>query len=80
MGGMKLSRSEIDAEAAKILEGRNATPYHRAAVLAFLEHVNELPMDQICPDCNGIVSVEQVNTAWLVSCPCGRTKETLRGL
>jgi hypothetical protein len=80
---MKLSRSEIDEEADRILEGdqrSKMTPYKRAVLIATLEYFNDVPIDQFCPACKGIVSVEAFDQAWILSCPCGRTKDTLRGL
>lgn len=77
---MALTREEIDAEASQILQGREATPTARAIIIAWLEHKSGLPIDQHCQHCGEQLHVQGRKGSWLVSCPCGKTVDTLRGL
>ena len=79
----KLSRSEINTKAENVfkrLPREKRTPYNRAVLIATLQYFNDVPIDQYCPTCKGIVSAEGNEVVMILSCPCGLTKETLRGL
>ena len=43
------------------------------------------PVDEVCPFCGGTLVVEGLPpggpwTQWLVDCPCGRSRGTIKGL
>ena len=47
---------------------------------ALLQHKNELPITARCIHCRELMSVTDHGTAWTISCPCGRSKDVMRGL
>lgn len=70
----------IEVEAEELLRGRSLPTHAKPLYVAMCQHSRGLPIDQVCPYCNGVLSVEDRGAAWIFSCPCGRCKETLRGL
>jgi hypothetical protein len=74
---------EIKAEVARIVgSGRQPLPGHTKPVFAaFMQHTSGLAVVEHCPYCFGAISVTELSpSAWSVSCPCGRSYDTLRGL
>jgi hypothetical protein len=75
--------AEIDAEASRLAEGgAKPLPAHAKQVLAALhQHQTRLPVIARCPFCAELLRVEALGeSAWRVDCPCGKCKDTFRGL
>lgn len=75
--------AEIDAEASRLVEGgAKPLPAHAKQVLAALaQHQARLPVIARCPFCAELLRVEALSeSAWRVACPCGKCKDTFRGL
>jgi hypothetical protein len=82
---MSMSREDIELEAnrliASIYEGRKVDPIAKPTLIAWMEQTNGLEIDQSCPFCNEPLSVHDfAGRAWTVNCPCGKSKNTFRGL
>jgi hypothetical protein len=75
-----MNREEIEAEIDLIAADRFETPHARPAVIAWLEHRNDIPIDQNCPYCLNLLSVTDDGEAWTVSCACGKSESVFRGL
>jgi hypothetical protein len=75
-----MTREEVEIEADEIMRGQSLPEHARPSFVAFLEHSNGLPIDQICPYCRGAIWVEDHGRAWTVRCPCGRCTNSFRGL
>jgi hypothetical protein len=75
-----VNREEIEAEVDAIGDDRFVNPHARAAVIAWLEYQNDLPIDQQCPYCFEQLSVTDDGEACTVSCPCERSESVFRGV
>ena len=78
-----MTYEEIDTEIDRILsERKGSLPLHARAVFgAFMQWTSGLAIKERCPYCDGSLLVTNLNDqAWAVSCPCGRSSDTLRGL
>jgi hypothetical protein len=74
---------EIDEEIVRILSARQGSlPTHARAVFgAFMQWTSGLAVIEHCAYCKGSLFVTNLNDqVWAVSCPCGRSSDTLRGL
>jgi hypothetical protein len=75
--------AEIDAESARIVatSGRVLPAHAKAVFAAFMQHTSGLAVVERCPYCDGALVVTKLKTqAWSVSCPCGRSHDTMKGL
>lgn len=75
--------AEIEAEASGLVQSaKKPLPVHAKPVLAaLLQHHARLPVIERCPYCAGLLRVDAPSeSAWLVVCPCGKSKDTFRGL
>ena len=79
---MLTTYEEIDAEWERLARnlGRACPPEGEATMKAFMQHTAGLVIKARCIHCGQLLSVTERGTAWLVSCPCGRSKDDLRGL
>ena len=77
-----MTYAEIEAEVARIIaSNRRPLPPHAAMTFAaFLQDTSGLAVTEHCPYCGGQLSVTQCGRAWSVSCPCGRSHDSFRGL
>ena len=75
-----MTRDESEQEAENVLQGKSWRAHARPSFVAFLEHSNNLPLDQECPYCHGRIEIDDHGTAWTVRCPCGQCADTFRGL
>ena len=78
-----MTYEEIDEEIVRILSERQGSlPTHARSVFgAFMQRTSGLAIKEHCPYCKGLLFVTNLNDqAWAVSCPCGRSSDTLRGL
>jgi hypothetical protein len=79
---MLTTYEEIEAEwerlAAQI--GPDCPREGKAIMTALMQHKAKLPITALCIHCGELLSVTDYGTAWTVNCPCGRSKDTLRGL
>jgi NADH pyrophosphatase NudC (nudix superfamily) len=74
---------EIEAEASRFVASfrRPVPPQAKALFAAFSQHTSGLAVVERCPYCGGLLSVTELSPeAWSVSCPCGRSHDTLKGL
>lgn len=82
---MAITYQQIDDEYERIVacfEGKCAQsfpPEGKATMTAFMQHTNGLPVRARCMHCGELLSVTEHGTAWIVRCPCGRSKDTLWG-
>jgi len=70
----------IEREAEEFVRGKSLPAHAKPVYIAMCQHSRGLPIDQVCPHCNGALSVEERGAAWIVNCPCGRCENTLRSL
>lgn len=78
-----MTYADIEAEIAKFEAsfGRPLPPHARHTFAAWMQHTAGMVVTEHCPDCGGLLAVtEYGGTAWTVSCPCGRCRDTMRGL
>jgi hypothetical protein len=78
-----MTYAEIDVEASRIVaSARRPLPEHaKVTFAAYMQHTSGLAVVERCPYCSGVLAVTQLSpSAWSVSCPCGRSHDTLRGL
>lgn len=73
-------RQRLAAEADALFKERSLPIDTKPVYLAWLQHVSGLSVDQICPYCSGEILVEDRGSAWKMACPCGRSRDTMRGL
>jgi hypothetical protein len=73
---------EIDAEWERLAAslGRACPPEGKATMIAWMQHNAKSPITAQCMHCSGLLKVIDHGTAWTVTCPCGRSKDTIRGL
>ena len=79
---MLTTYEEIEAEWERLAAslGLACPPEGKATMTAFMQHTAKLPVTARCIHCGELMSVTDHGTAWTVSCPCGRSKDTMRGL
>lgn len=78
-----MTYAEIEAEVCRMVaSGRRPPPAHaKAVVAAFMQHTSGLAVVERCPYCAGPLTVAELGgSAWSVTCPCGRSHDTFRGL
>ncbi len=78
-----MTYTQIEVEVARLLApGRRPYPPHAKVVFAaFMQQTSGLAVREHCPYCDGLLAVtEHGLSAWTVSCPCGRSHDTLKGL
>lgn len=73
-------RQRIEAEAEALFKERSLPIDTKPVYVAWVQHVSGLSVDQTCPYCGGEILVEDGGGAWRVACPCGRSRDTMRGL
>jgi hypothetical protein len=74
--------ADIEREAAQIAGQIPDAPTHaRRSLAALMQHEQGLTVIEYCPHCEGRLSVAaQSESAWQVSCACGRSDNAFRGL
>lgn len=77
---MGMTREQIEQEASASMEGRSAAVHARSSFVALVEYKNGMPIDQVCPYCSELLWIEDRKTAWIINCPCGKSKNSWRGL
>lgn len=74
----------IDAEWERLAAGvGNGTPPEGKAVMtAFMQVTAGLPVIARCIHCSQLIGVTEMpgGAAWIAACPCGRSRDTLRGI
>ncbi len=70
----------IELEAEAFVRGKSLPAHAKPAYIALCEYMKELPVDQVCPYCEGVMTVEKRRAAWIVDCPCGHSKCSWKGL
>jgi hypothetical protein len=77
-----MTYAEVEAECARIAAtSHRVLPPHAGAVFAaFMQHTSGLKVIERCPYCHGLLAVVEKGSAWVVSCPCGRSHDNFRGL
>jgi hypothetical protein len=73
---------EIDAEWERLVAslGRECPAEGEAIMKAFMQHTAGLIVKARCMHCGELLNITERGTVWLISCPCGRSKDTLKGL
>jgi hypothetical protein len=75
---------EIEAEWKQLVAQSSGTfpPEWKAIMTAFMQHSAGLVVTVRCIHCNGLLNVTGLahGSAWKVNCPCGKSKDTLKGL
>jgi len=74
-----MTREEIEAEVDLIAQDRFETAHARPCVIAWLEFLNHLPIDQTCPYCLEVLNVTDETESLIVSCPCGKCESVFEG-
>jgi hypothetical protein len=79
---MLTTYEEIEAEWERLAAnlGPNCPPEGKATMTAWMQHTAKLPITARCIHCGELMSVTHYGTAWTVTCPCGRSKDTMKGL
>lgn len=82
---MRSTYEEIEADWEKLVarEGRPLGPEAKAVLTAFWQYIAGLAVRARCSHCGQVLTVTDLGEygqAWEVDCPCGRSKETLKGL
>jgi hypothetical protein len=79
---MPVTYEEIESECEQLTArlGKACPPEAKATMSAFRQHAAGLAIRSRCIHCNQLLTVTLHNTAWIVSCPCGRSKDKLRGI
>lgn len=75
-----MNRQEIEDEVSSIDPSRFESLHTRATVVAWLEHQNELPIDQECPYCEEPLSAADDGENCTVTCPCGKSESSFPGM
>jgi hypothetical protein len=78
-----VSYAEVEVEVARLVAAsrRPLSPHTRSTLAAYMQYTSGLTITEHCPDCGALLLVTELgNSAWSVSCPCGRSHDTLRGL
>lgn len=55
-------------------------PEARSTMTALMQHNSGLPVTARCIHCGDLMSVTDHGTAWTMTCPRGRSRDTMRGL
>ena len=76
---------EIEAEREKISaqSSKPFPPEAKAVMTAFMQYSARLPVIARCMHCGHLLRVTELGSlgsAWAITCPCERSKDTLRGL
>lgn len=74
-----MNREEIEAEIGSIDPERFESLHAKPAVIAWLEHRNDLPIDQACPYCDEMLSAADDGEECTVTCPCGKSESNFPG-
>jgi hypothetical protein len=79
---MLTTYEEIEAEWERLAAslGPACPPEGKATMTALMQHTAKLPITARCIHCGKLMSVTDHGTAWTVSCPCGRSKDTMKGV
>ena len=79
---MAITYEQIDLEWERLAAcfEQKYPPEGKATYTAFMQHTSGLLVRARCVHCGELLTVTERGTAWIVSCPCGRSKDTLRGL
>ncbi len=74
--------ADVEHEAAQITaQIADAPPHAKSSLAALMQHAQGLTVIEYCPHCEGRLSVTALSeSAWKVSCPCGRSDNAFRGL
>ena len=74
--------ADIEREAAQIAaQIPDASRHLKGSLAALVQHAQGLTVIEYCPDCEARLSVAALSeSAWRVSCPCGRSDNAFRGL
>jgi hypothetical protein len=74
--------ADIEREAAQIAgQIPDAAAHMRVSLAALMQHSQGLTVIEYCPYCEARLSVTALSdSAWQVSCPCGRSDNAFRGL
>ena len=74
--------ANIEREAAQIAaQIQDAPPHAKVSLAALMQHAQGLTVIEYCPHCEARLSVAALSeSAWKVSCPCGRSDNAFRGL
>ncbi len=71
-----MNREEIEAEISSIDPERFESLHARPAVIAWLEHQNQLAIDQTCPYCDESLSAADDGEVCVVTCPCSKSESS----
>ena len=82
---MLTSYEDVETEWARLVaqSGRAFPPEAKATMTAFWQHTAGLPVKARCVHCGALLTVTELGAcgqSWSVTCPCGRSKDTLKGL
>jgi len=81
---MLTTYEEIETEWRRLSANHGAAwpPEAKAVYVAFMQHTARLPVTTRCIHCGELLAVTDLasGSAWAVTCPCGKSKDTLRGL
>jgi hypothetical protein len=80
---MSTTYADIDAEWEKLSAQSSFPPEAKATTTAFMQHSAGLAIRARCIHCGELLTVTDLGergSACAVSCPCGRSKEKVRGL
>lgn len=78
---MAITYTDIDAEWEKLSAQSLFPPEAEATMTAFMQHFAGLSIRARCIHCGELLTVTDLgSSASTVTCPCGRSKDTLRGL
>lgn len=74
--------ADIERDAAQIVDQiPDALPHAKSSLAALMQHSQALTVIEYCPHCEARLSVAALSdSAWQVSCPCGRCDNSFRGL
>jgi hypothetical protein len=74
--------ADIEREAAQIAgQIPDAPPHAKASLAALMQHSHGLTVIEYCLHCEARLTVTALSeSAWKVSCPCGRSDNAFRGL
>lgn len=74
--------ADIEREAAQITaQIPDAAAHTKGSLAALMQHSRGLTIIEYCPYCEARLSVAALSeSAWKVSCPCGRSDNAFRGL
>lgn len=82
-GFMPKTYADIEAQWEELAAKSSFPAEAKATYTAFMQFSAGLAVQSRCIHCGELLTVTELGergTAWAVSCPCGRSKDTLRGL